>query len=69
MVREMFTVTEAAEFLRVSAGLLNKLRGLGKGPAFIRLGSRVAYTRADLDSFVEAQRREATAKRPSAADQ
>ena len=68
-MREMFTVPEAAEFLRVSPGFLNKMRGLGKGPVFVKLGSRVSYTRADLDSFIEARKREATAKRPSAASQ
>ena len=50
----------AAELLGVSPRTLQKWRVTGEGPAFIKLGKRVGYTRADLDAHVERSRRAST---------
>lgn len=46
---------EAADYLRVSADYLNKLRQQKKGPRFIRLGRRVVYDRLDLDAWASSR--------------
>ena len=56
----LLNVTEAAERLSVSASYLNKLRGAGGGPPFVKIGARVAYDPADLGSWLEAQKRTST---------
>jgi predicted DNA-binding transcriptional regulator AlpA len=50
------TNTEAAAFLTLSPMTLNKLRVIGGGPRFRKLGRRVAYKLADLEEW--AARRE-----------
>jgi excisionase family DNA binding protein len=48
------TNDEAAEYLRISPRTLEKLRGLGAGPAYRRHGRRrVAYAIKDLDDWSE----------------
>src|SRR5215469_10631304 len=51
----------AAEYIGLKPSTLEKWRLLGKGPRFIKIGSRsVGYTEADLDAFIEADRRTST---------
>lgn len=50
----LLTTEEVADELRVSVSALTKWRILGKGPAFVKIGSRVGYTRAAIDDFVTA---------------
>lgn len=61
---DLLTTPEAARFLRLSVATLERFRVTGEGPAFIKLGagarSRVVYQRADLDSWLDAQRRKCT---------
>lgn len=46
------TTKEAAAYLNVSKALLEKLRHLGGGPAYLKYGRRcVRYRQADLDAF------------------
>jgi hypothetical protein len=52
--------SEAAEFLRLAAGTLQNRRVAGNGPAFMKLGAKVVYSRADLLAWAEAQRRTST---------
>ena len=49
---------EAAAYLGLSPWTLIKWRANGKGPALIRLGSRIQYRREDLDSYLADQRSE-----------
>ncbi len=49
------TPPEAAEYLRISASTLAKLRVYGGGPAFARIGRAIRYSRADLDSYMAAR--------------
>ena len=44
----------------------NFWRSQGRGPAFIRLGTKIAYSGADLNAWIAA-RRVATADQPAAA--
>jgi hypothetical protein len=46
------SVKEAASLLGVSKSLLDKLRMLGGGPQFIKIGSRVLYDVDDLENWV-----------------
>jgi predicted DNA-binding transcriptional regulator AlpA len=49
---------EAAHYLGVSLSWLDKSRMTGRGPAFIKIGSRIVYDVADLDSYLRQNRRE-----------
>jgi predicted DNA-binding transcriptional regulator AlpA len=54
------TVQVAAKYTGVSASTLNKLRVYGTGPVFLKIGRRVAYDRADLDTWLQGKRRNST---------
>lgn len=53
-------VEAAATYTGISASTLNKLRVFGGGPVFLKLGRRVAYDVADLDSWLATKRRRST---------
>lgn len=62
---------EAAEYLsarglRFSHNTLGKLATVGGGPVYRKFGTRVVYTRADLDAWIE---RKLSAPRGSAVAQ
>ncbi len=61
-----FTVSEAARYLGVSESFLNKARLTGSGPVFLKLGSKVAYERADLDRYLASRRRSSTSQMAAA---
>ena len=42
---------DAAAYLGVKRGTMEVWRSLGKGPRYIKLGTRVVYEIADLDAF------------------
>lgn len=50
----------AAVYLGVSLSWLDKSRLKGDGPAFLRIGARVVYDTADLDSYMADSRRRST---------
>ena len=53
----LLNTTETAKRLGLSASFLAKARMVpGSGPPHIRVGTRVLYDAADLDSWVEAQK-------------
>ncbi len=60
MCIELLTVEEAASFLRLRPQTLARWRVEGSGPAFVRVGGRVLYERAELERFVSAGRRRST---------
>lgn len=62
----LLTVEEAALFLRYSASGLNKWRGSGAGPRYIRINGRVRYRASDLAAFVENKSRMSTSEAPAA---
>jgi excisionase family DNA binding protein len=48
------TTAEAAEYLDVKPGTLEKWRFLKKGPRYYKIGSKqVRYRQSDLDAFLE----------------
>ncbi len=50
----------AAAFLGLSPSTLAKWRVTGKGPSFVKLGSRVAYRTSDLEDWLAARGRMST---------
>lgn len=48
----LFTVDEAADYMRLSKITLNRWRLTGEGPVFAKMGGAVRYRREDLDSFI-----------------
>jgi hypothetical protein len=61
-LRPLLTAPQAAEHLGVTPDLLERWRGAGTGPAFVRLSPKhIRYKEADLDEFVAARRRQSTA--------
>lgn len=56
----MIKVAEAAARVGLSISQLNKLRCLGGGPAFYKLGAAVLYDPADLDAWLAERRRTST---------
>jgi hypothetical protein len=63
----LLTTAEAAHLLRLSVPTLERLRVTGDGPTFIKLGPgkrcRVVYRRADLNAWLNGQRRDSTSQR------
>jgi predicted DNA-binding transcriptional regulator AlpA len=51
---------EAAARLGISASTLAKLRCVGGGPVYAKLGRRVVYGERDLDDWADARRRTST---------
>lgn len=51
---------KAAEFLGLSPKTLNKLRCVGGGPEYHKLGRCVRYTREDLERWAQQGRRLST---------
>jgi hypothetical protein len=51
---------EAARRLGIASSTLAKLRQKGAGPAFCKLGRRVVYRLADLESYLAAHQRQST---------
>ena len=56
--KEIFTTKEAARFLRTSSITLWRERKAGN-IAFHRVASKIVYTRQDLESYLERNKREA----------
>ncbi len=61
---ELLTIAEAALLLRAPVATLRYWRHLGTGPHSFRLGRRVVYRRDDLDTWIDAQRRQGSSTRP-----
>ena len=65
--RRWFRVKSAAHYLGIGAGTLNKMRLVGNGPAYSKLGHTVVYDIADLDRWATERRVRSTSERPAAA--
>ena len=48
----VFTEREAAEAMRLSRAMLQKLRRQGGGPAYVRIGSAIRYPSAGLAEWL-----------------
>lgn len=58
--RRMLRTDEAAAYCGSSASTFEKLRLFGGGPRYVKLGRRVVYDQADLDAWLDANRRAST---------
>lgn len=57
MPQKILRTPAAGEYIGLSPSTLEKLRCLGEGPNFIRLGARiVGYEVAELDRWIEERR-------------
>jgi hypothetical protein len=56
----LLSVDRAATYLGLSATYLNKMRTVGGGPAFHKIGVRVLYRPSDLDDWLSDKRRTST---------
>jgi predicted DNA-binding transcriptional regulator AlpA len=50
------SVQQAAKLLSVSTSWLNKARLVGNGPQFMKLGRRVLYDTADIESWLSSRK-------------
>ena len=51
----LLTEKETAAFLRLSQGMLRKLRRSGEGPSFVRIGRAVRYQANALSEWIAAR--------------
>lgn len=58
--RRMLRTLEAATYCGSSVSTFEKLRLLGGGPRYVKLGRRVVYDPADLDAWIDRNRRNST---------
>ena len=56
------SVCEAADFLGLSKSTLDKLRCVGGGPVYIKLGRKVVYDVGDLEAWTQQGRRSNTSQ-------
>ena len=56
------TVQEAAAHVGISVSLLNRLRCVGGGPPFVKVGRCVRYSVADLDQWMVSHLRSNTSQ-------
>lgn len=62
MESEMLRRAAAAKFLGLATQTLDNWRSTGRGPRFVKLGTRVVYQRADLEAYLAANKRQSTAR-------
>jgi predicted DNA-binding transcriptional regulator AlpA len=56
-LRRILRTPAAAEYIGLAQSTLEKLRVVGRGPLFIRLGGRaIGYDVRDLDAWLDGQR-------------
>lgn len=49
------TPQQAGQYINLSPRTLEKMRSDGGGPRFRKLGKRIRYTKADLDSWADSR--------------
>jgi len=54
------SASQAADLLGLATSTLAKMRLSGGGPAFIKMGRRVAYRPADIEAWLASHRRIST---------
>jgi predicted DNA-binding transcriptional regulator AlpA len=58
------TVLQAATYVGLAKSTLNHMRTAGKGPRFLKLGTRVVYDTKDLDAWLDRNKRTSTSDQP-----
>lgn len=62
----MLDVEETSRYVRQARQTLAKLRSVGGGPPFYKIGKNIYYRRADLDEWLAARRHRSTSDTPTA---
>jgi predicted DNA-binding transcriptional regulator AlpA len=62
IARRRLRTGPAAEYVGLSERTLEKLRVIGGGPRYAKLGRAVVYDTADLDRWVEERQRTSTSE-------
>ena len=65
--RRLFAPEETSAYLRVARQTLAKWRSAGGGPRFVRIGGRIFYDAADLETFIADRKFGSTAEADQAA--
>ena len=60
--RAKLTTPQAAAFVGLGASSLEKLRVIGGGPAFLKIGRRVVYDALDLEQWLAKHKRSSTSE-------
>ena len=60
MQKQYLTAKEVSEMTGISENRLAKLRCYKQGPRFAKIGKSVRYQKADVESWLEAQKVETT---------
>lgn len=60
--RRKLDTTGAADYLGLGKSTLDKMRLYGGGPAYFKVGNRVVYDPADLDTWLSKHRRTNTSQ-------
>jgi hypothetical protein len=53
---ELLTPRQAADALKVTPAALSRFRLESRGPAFLKVGRLVRYTRRDLEDYLDSSR-------------
>lgn len=61
--RKKLSTYQAAEYLGLGKSTLDKLRLTGGGPIFIKIGKRIVYDPADLDTWFDRHKRSSTSQK------
>ena len=59
-MRELLDSKGASSYLCVARQTLAKMRVSGTGPAYYKLGRRILYERAELDTWLDTKKRSST---------
>ena len=62
MIQKLYNTRDAARFLGCSKSYLDKLRCVGDGPPYHKLGKMIRYDEADLDSWIDARMKRSTSE-------
>jgi hypothetical protein len=60
-VTELMTADEVAALFDITVPVLANWRSAGKGPRYVKLGGRVKYRKADVETFIDSNVRQSTA--------
>ncbi|MBI1256572.1 MAG: helix-turn-helix domain-containing protein [Chloroflexi bacterium] len=68
-MKALLSVEEAAAHTGLAKSTLNKMRGTGRGPSFVRMGRRrIGYRPDDLDAWLDANTHRSTSEYPDDPD-
>jgi len=59
-LEQLLTEAQAAEILNCTPRALQRWRGVGEGPIFIKVGRLCRYRRSDLEAYIQENTRRST---------